>query len=163
MASVALVFQTDAHHRRFGQAVLWGGLIAGLLDATDGVIAYAFKGLNPVQVLQFIASGAIGKEAFNGGLPTALVGLVFHFFIAFVVSFLYAFVGERVPKMLQQPIPIGLAYGAAINLVMTYLILPLTAVGPTAFELPFFLNGLIGHALFVGLPIALAARKYLND
>jgi hypothetical protein len=40
------------------QAIFWGGLIAGVLDAIDGVIAYGTQGLNPIQVLQFIASGA---------------------------------------------------------------------------------------------------------
>jgi uncharacterized membrane protein YagU involved in acid resistance len=159
---MAILIQTDSLHRRFGKAVLWGGLISGLLDATDGVIAFAFKGVNPIQVLQYIASGAIGKAAFNGGLLTALVGLVFHFFIAFVLAFMYSFVAERFPKIQQQPIPFGLAFGASVNLAMTYVILPLTAVGPSAFEWPYFLNGLIGHALFVGVPIALAARKYLD-
>jgi len=35
-----------------GKAIVWGGLIAGVLDAIDGVIAFGFKGLNPIQVLQ---------------------------------------------------------------------------------------------------------------
>jgi uncharacterized membrane protein YagU involved in acid resistance len=159
---VTVLIQSDAHHRHFGNAVLWGGLTAGLLDATDGVIAFAFKGMNPIQVLQFIASGALGKDAFNGGLTTALVGLGFHFFISFVVAFLYAFVAERFQAILQHPILFGLVYGAAVYLVMTYLVLPLTAVSPTAFELPYFLNGLIGHALFVGLPIAIFAQRKIR-
>lgn len=155
-------FQTDARHRNFGKAVLWGGLTAGLLDATDGVIAFAFKGMNPIQVLQYIASGAIGKEAFNGGLATAAVGLGFHFFISFAVAFLYFFVAERSETILQRPIPFGLAYGAGVYLVMTYLVLPITAVGPSPFELPYFINGLAGHALFVGLPIAIFANKSIR-
>ena len=47
------------------QAIFWGGLVAGTLDAVDGVIAYSTQGLNPIQVLQYIASGALGKSA-NG-------------------------------------------------------------------------------------------------
>lgn len=157
-----MLIQTDAHHRRFGQAVLWGCLVAGLLDATDGVIAFAFKGMNPVQVLQYIASGALGKGAFEGGIGTALIGLALHFFIAFVFAFAYAFVAERFEGMLRRPIPFGLAYGAFAYLFMTYAVLPASSVGPSTFEWPYFLNGLVGHALFVGLPIALATRKYLD-
>ena len=52
-------------------AILWGGLIAGVLDATDGVVAYGFRGLNPIQVLQYIASGVLGPSSFKGGLATA--------------------------------------------------------------------------------------------
>ena len=41
-----------------GAAIFYGGLIAGILDAADGFVAYYFTaGFNPIQVLQFIASG----------------------------------------------------------------------------------------------------------
>jgi len=46
-----------------------------------------------------------------------------------------------------------------VYLFMTYLVLPISAVAPSVFSVAALLNGLIGHALFVGLPIALAARK----
>ena len=36
------------------QAIFWGGLVAGILDAVDGVIAFGTQGLNPIQVLQYI-------------------------------------------------------------------------------------------------------------
>jgi len=35
----------------------------------------------------------------------------------------------------------------------------LSAVAPSPFSPAMFLNGVIGHALFVGLPIALNARR----
>jgi hypothetical protein len=38
-------------------AILWGGLIAGALDATDGVVAYGFQGLNPIQALTTFRAG----------------------------------------------------------------------------------------------------------
>jgi hypothetical protein len=46
------------------RATLLGGLIAGTLDAVDGVIAFGTQGLNPIQVLQYIASGALGQAGF---------------------------------------------------------------------------------------------------
>lgn len=156
---MAILTQTNADRGHFAKAVLLGGLVAGLLDATDGVIAFAFKGMNPVQVLQYIASGALGKAAFSGGLATAFAGLIFHFFIAFVLAFLYTFVAGRSKEIRQQPIPFGLVYGASVYLLMTYLVLPLTSVGPSSFEWPYFLNGLVGHAIFVGLPIAIFAQR----
>ena len=49
-----------------GAAIFYGGLIAGILDATDGFAAYYFAaGFNPIQVLQFIASGYYGVAAFQ--------------------------------------------------------------------------------------------------
>ena len=47
------------------QAIFWGGLLAGTLDDVDGVIAYGTQGLNPVQVLQYIVSAALGESAFR--------------------------------------------------------------------------------------------------
>lgn len=142
-----------------GQAVLGGTVVAGLLDATDGVVAYGLMGLNPVQVLQFIASGAFGAASFEGGLATAGAGLLFHFFIAVVVTSIYVYASQAIPALKAQAVVLGLLYGALVYLVMTYGVLPQTAVAPAAFSLPLFLNGIIGHALFVGLPIALFAGR----
>lgn len=142
-----------------GQAIAGGTVVAGLLDATDGVVAYGLMGLNPVQVLQFIASGAFGTASFAGGLPTAGAGLLFHFFIALVVASLYIFASRAVPILNTRPVTLGLIYGALVYLAMTYIVLPQTAVVPSDFSLALFLNGVIGHALFVGLPIALFARR----
>ena len=44
------------------------------------------QGLNPIQVLQYIASGAMGQSAFQGGLATAALGAAFHFSIAWVAA-----------------------------------------------------------------------------
>ena len=141
------------------QAIFWGGLIAGILDAVDGVIAFGTQGLNPIQVLQYIASGALGKSAFQGGLVTAALGAVFHFGIAWVAAALFVVASQRLQILKTHAVPAGLLYGAAVYFFMNYLVLPLSAVAPAAFQLGLFLNGVIGHALFVGLPISLFARR----
>src|SRR3981081_766665 len=48
-----------------GAAIFYGGLIAGILDAADGFVAYYL---------------AAGLNAFEKGIPGALVGLLAHFF-----------------------------------------------------------------------------------
>jgi uncharacterized membrane protein YagU involved in acid resistance len=141
------------------QAILWGGLIAGTLDAVDGVIAFGTQGLNPIQVLQYIASGALGQAAFRGGLATAALGAVFHFSIAWVVAAIFVLVSRLLQVLKTHAVPAGLLYGAAVYFFMNYVVLPLSAVAPGTFHLGLFLNGVIGHALFVGLPIALFARR----
>lgn len=139
--------------------IVWGGLLAGALDAADGVVAYGFQGLNPIQVLQYIASGALGAASFRGGLLTAGAGVVFHFFIAFAVAAAFYAACRLIPQLARHYIPSGLAYGAGVFLFMNYAVLPHTAVAPSPFSLPMFLNGLIGHAVFVGLTIALFAHR----
>jgi uncharacterized membrane protein YagU involved in acid resistance len=142
-----------------GKAILWGGSIAGLLDATDGVVAFGLMGMNPVQVLQYIASGMLGAAAFQGGLATAGLGLLLHFFIAFTVAVIYVAASRRVAVLREKPAIFGLLFGAAVYLTMTYAVLPHSMVAPSAFSMLLFLNGIVGHALFVGLPISLNARK----
>ena len=142
-----------------GQAIFWGGLVAGILDAVDGVIAFGTQGLNPILVLQYIASGALGQSAFHGGLATAALGAVFHFSIAWVAAAVFVLAGQRLTALKTHAVPAGLLYGAAVYFFMNYLVLPLSAVAASTFHLGLFLNGVIGHALFVGLPISLFARR----
>jgi uncharacterized membrane protein YagU involved in acid resistance len=140
--------------------IVWGGLLAGTLDATDGVVAYGtILGLNPIQVLQFIASGAFGAASFKGGLVTAGAGVLFHFFIAFAVATAFYVAARLVPLLAKQYVPSGLIYGLGVFLFMNYVVLPFTQVAPAPFSWPLFLNGVIGHAVFVGLPISWFAHR----
>ena len=141
------------------QAIFWGGLVAGILDAVDGVIAFGTQGLNPIQVLQYIASGALGQSAFHGGLATAAVGAAFHFTIAWVAAAVFVLPTRRSEILKIHAVLAGLLYGTAVYFFMNYLVLPLSAVAASTFHLGLFLNGVIGHALFVGLPISLFARR----
>src|SRR5579864_1670090 len=140
-------------------AIFWGGLVAGILDAVDGVIAFGTQGLNPIQVLQYIASGALGKSAFQGGLATAALGAAIHFGIAWVAAGVFMLATRRLEILKTYAVPAGLLYGAAVYFFMNYLVLPLSAVAASTFHLGLFLNGVTGHALFVGLPISLFARR----
>lgn len=144
---------------RVPSAIVWGGLVAGVLDAVDGVIAFATQGLNPIQVLQYIASGALGKAAFEGGLATAALGAAFHFGIACVAAAVFVLASGQLAILRTRAVTTGLLYGVAVYFFMNYFVLPRSAVAPSAFQLGLFLNGVIGHALFVGLPISLFARR----
>jgi hypothetical protein len=143
----------------FSPALAYAALVAGALDATDGVVFFGLHGLNPVQVLQYIASGLLGTRSFQGGLATAGLGVVVHFSIALAVATIYLLVSRRIPALRSQWVIFGLLYGAAVWAVMNLLVLPLTAVAPSPITAAALLNGVIGHALFVGLPIAYFAKR----
>jgi uncharacterized membrane protein YagU involved in acid resistance len=115
--------------------------------------------LYPIQVLQYIASGALGKSAFQGGLATAALGAAFHFLIAWVAAAVFVLASGRFEMLKTRAVPAGLFYGAAVYFFMNYVVLPLSAVAASTFQLGLFLNGVIGHALFVGLPISLFAAR----
>lgn len=122
------------------------------------MVAFGTQGLNPIQVLQYIASGYLGQKAFADGPATAGLGALFHFFIAFVAAPVYILAARWLPAIKQRPLLCGVLYGAAVYFFMNYLVLPISAVAPSPFKLGLFLNGVFGHALFVGVPIAWFAR-----
>ena len=141
------------------RAILYATLVVGVLDAADGVVFRGAQGQNPIQVLQYIASSLLGARSFSGGLATAGLGVVVHFAIALVVAAIYILAGRRAAVLRTQWVLLGLLYGSAVWAVMNLLVLPLTAVAPGPIMTTALLNGVIGHALFVGLPSAFFAKK----
>ncbi len=143
----------------YGVAV--GTVAVALLDATDGVVYFWLTAhLNPIEVLQYIASGAFGAAAFRGGLATAFAGLVFHFSISFAAVSAFAALYARSRTVRNHALAVGFAYGAVVWCFMNLVVLPLSAVAPVALTPLAVIHGLIGHAVFVGLPAALAVRRY---
>jgi hypothetical protein len=67
---------------KIGLRILAIGLFAGTLDIADALIFNVLRGITPIQVLQYIASGLIGTASFRGGLASAGLGLVLHYLIA---------------------------------------------------------------------------------
>jgi hypothetical protein len=144
----------------YGVAV--GTVAVALLDATDGVVYFWLTAhLNPIQVLQYIASGAFGAAAYSGGLATAFAGLVFHFIISCAAVSVFAALYTLSRTVRIHAPAVGLAYGAVVWCVMNLVVLPLSAVTPTALTPVAVIHGLIGHALFVGLAAALSLRRYV--
>jgi uncharacterized membrane protein YagU involved in acid resistance len=158
--SAAADTQMTSATTTFTKAWLLGGFVAGVLDAGNGVIFnYFANNLNPIQVLQYIASGFFGSRSFDMGLLSAAIGAGAHFFIAFVLAIIYVTATRIVPIMNRYAILLGLLYGVAVFLTMNFIVLKFTNTVETPITTAFLVNGLFGHALLVGLPIALCARK----
>ena len=87
-------------------------------------------------------------------MATALLGLGLHFVIAFGAATTFVLAARGCPCW-WAPIP-GAGFGVAWGL-HGMVVLPLSRVQRGPFHLGLMLNGVIGHALFVGLPVALAA------
>ena len=141
--------------------ILFGGLAIGVLDFLDASIFFPlYYGISFLDVWHGPASGLIGREASRGGgVNTALLGILLHFVVAFCIATVYFVVSRFIPFVLRQPVISGLIYGIGAHFVMQYVVIPLSAIG-TMPQLPpigALLNSIIGHALLVGLPVALIA------
>ena len=151
--------QSAARTLPVSRAILYATLVVGVLDATDGVVFLGLHGRNPIQVLQYIASSLLGTRSFSDGLASAGLGLVLHFAVSLVVATIYILVSRRVAALRTQWVLLGLLFGAAVWVVMNLMVLPLTAVAPNPITTAALINGVIGHALFVGLPSAFFAKQ----
>ncbi len=144
------------------ESILLGGLAVGVLDILDAITFSAIRsGTRPVTVLQSVAAGLLGRAAaFNGGAKTAALGLALHFLNATLFATAFYLLSRFLPTLTRHAVIAGLLYGVAAHLVMQYIVLPNSALGPRTRPAPFIvhLNGYVGHALLVGLSIALIAR-----
>ena len=140
--------------------IVYGGLAVGVLDAIAATVNAGLRGVGPDRVWQYVASSLLGSESFNGGIPAALLGLAFHFGVAFGVATGFFVLARTFPAILRNALIAGPLYGIAVYFAMAYLIVPLTAVRQGAFSWSGLIIGIIIHILFVGLPVALIAKRY---
>lgn len=149
------------------RAALYGGLAAGTLDLLDAfVFFYFYSGAQPVAILQSIAAGWLGRNpARAGGIPTAALGFFSHFLIATIFAATYVWASGYIDVLRKRWVLCGPLYGVAAYFVMTWVIVPISnAGGGISLSLalparPVMINGLLIHALGVGLPIAYFASK----
>jgi hypothetical protein len=139
-----------------------GVIVVATLDILDAFVFWAIRGVHPQRVLQGITSGLLGRGSFSGGLPTALLGLCIHFFIATTVVLVYYLAARRLPVLRNAPLLWGPLYGIAVFLFMYLVVIPHSAMTPRPITLPVAVNGVLIHILAVGIPSALTARAALN-
>jgi hypothetical protein len=139
-------------------AIFVGGFAAGALDILYACVAGWMNGFPPDRILQSVASGLLGRGAFEGGAATALLGLGLHFAMTWAMAAAFVWASLRLPSLRRQPLLMGPLYGVGLYLVMNRIVLPLSAFPGKPTELG--ADGLLVHMVFVGLPIALAAARW---
>jgi hypothetical protein len=144
------------------KAIFWGGLACGVFDITQACVAWGVQNhLAPTRIFQSVASGLLGPKAFQGGAKTAALGLALHFFIAFCWAAGYYVASRRIGFLTDQPVLAGMLYGEFVWGMMNLVVLPLSAIHRwPRFDAAAIITGPIGHTVLVGLPIALAVRKW---
>jgi len=143
---------------RVKRAMAFGTLAVGTLDALDAIVFFGLRGATPIGIFQSIASGLLGRAAYQGGLATAMLGVAVHYFIAFLIVATAVIAARWVPRLADSPWAWGPVYGLIAYAVMNMVVLPMSSASfgpPSAIVV---VNGLLIHALGVGIPSALTAR-----
>ena len=144
-----------------GRAIGIAWLVAGCLDITSAIVIWLMRGVPLTRGFQGIAAGLLGREsAFAGGLTTAALGFALHFFIMFCWVILFYVVSRMIPAMTRYPIAIGVIYGVIVYLVMYWIVVPLSHIGPRPHSFSNDLTAILIHIFLIGLPIALIVSRY---
>jgi hypothetical protein len=138
---------------------VYGALAIGVLDLLDAFIFFGLRGVAPIRILHSIAAGVLGRAAFDGGVGTAVLGVILHFTIATGIMLVFLVISGWWPGLRRRALVAGPLYGIVVWCVMNFIILPVSATTRGSTHWPVLLNGLIIHALGVGLPAALIARR----
>ena len=136
-------------------AIVVGGGIAGTLDLLQACILFGWD------IPLAIAAGLLGRQAFNGGAGTYVLGVCLHFFIACSAAAIYYAASRKLIFLREHPLVCGLFFGGAVQEVMNLVVLPLSALhsrGP--FTLHDLILGLAVHMVVIGLPIAFSVRGF---
>lgn len=137
--------------------ILAGGLSAAVLDFAAACFV---NRLPPMTVGQAIASGLLGTAAFQGGAGAALLGAAAHTGILLVAAAAYVLAARRCDQLARDALVAGPLYGVVVWAVMNGIVAPLSAASlrpPSAADIAV---QLAIHAALVGLPIALAAKRF---
>ncbi len=134
--------------------------MCGVLDITAALLVYGYLGAKPLRLLQGIAGGLLGPRTYSGGIATALFGLVCHFVIAFSAAAVYVAASRVMPFLVRHAVVSGTLYGVAVYFFMNRIVVPLSAAARFPFSFKMMVIGIVIHISCVGLPIALAARRF---
>ena len=137
------------------RSITIAGLVIAIANGLDQTIfAVLTQHVTPVIVFQYFASALLGLAAFAGGYTTALLGLLIHVVVAFVVAGVFILAADRIAFLRRTVFVSALVYGVAVSII-SGVVLPLTAAPKLSVTTQAMVHGLVADALFIGLPLAI--------
>jgi hypothetical protein len=143
------------------RSILIGAVIVGMLQLIiQEFVVFSLIANTPfILVVQYLASGAIGNAAFEGGLATALLGVFFHALVSLAVAGVFVLSAVRIALLRRHVVVGSLLYGFGVFVVRNMIVLPLSAAPPLPPPAPgLFIEMIVEHTLVVGLPLGLLMR-----
>lgn len=150
----------EATQGELAKVALKAGLAAAVIEMIPVLLIQGMMGVSVTRVFQSISTGLLGRDAYSGGMATALLGVALHTFISIVAAAVFVAAVRMKPALLRRPVISGLLYGVVVYLVMTFIVVPLSAVAYAPNRNPVMMGmSLVVHMLTFGLPIALVCWR----
>jgi uncharacterized membrane protein YagU involved in acid resistance len=135
--------------------------LAGALDLAAAIVSSGLRGVEPLRLMQSIASGVLGSSSYELGIAAASLGVLLHFLIMFVICAVFYAASRRLSALTKHPVVWGAIYGVAVYLVMNFVVLPLSAFPhQIAYTPTVLITGMTILVFCVGLPISLVTKRY---
>jgi hypothetical protein len=142
---------------------------AGILTAvSDGlfatVLSVGFFHSTAARLWQGVASTLLGPSAIDGGTVPALIGVLMHVGVAFGWSAVFWVLHNRsaglrrLVESRRGALAVAALYGPSIWMVMSLAVIPLLVHRPPSMTFRWWVQ-LVGHAVFVALPIVFSIRN----
>lgn len=145
------------------------GLLVGTMDILAAfILVYIRTGkLIIAGILKFIASGLFGKQALSSGRRMILVGLIFHYVIAFIFAIFFFQVFPKIKFLSANRIITGIFYGIFIWLIMNLIVVPLSGVASRPFNMINAAINILILIVAIGIPLSFMAsafyKKQINN
>ena len=139
-------------------AILVGGVITGVIDLLYAMVVYSPH--RPLLIPLHIATGVLGANAYKGGVPTIILGVMLHFVVAIGAATVYYLASRRLPLLVERPVVCGMIFGGLVYFFMHLVVLPLSAVAHHHTLFIYQATEFVEHWFVVGLPIAFSVRHY---
>jgi len=139
-----------------GNGPSWPRDVVGWPDVRHDGYHRRDHGLRPVWI-------ETGASAAGNRVWFALLGLICHYTVAFLAAATFVGVARFWSFPIDHFIFAGILYGPIVYFFMQLVVLPISNVHKRPFSVKMMVIGLIIHVICVGLPIAIAANKFLKE
>jgi uncharacterized membrane protein YagU involved in acid resistance len=147
------------------KTILTSGFVAGTLDMCTACFVYAviMQKTTSIKIMRSIASGVFKQQANADGLLMPLLGLLFHYIIAFSFAIGYFFIFPYIPFLHKNKIISGILYGIFVWIIMNLIVLRLVFAHPSPITLQSFSLSCGILILMIGLPISFITHRYYTQ
>lgn len=140
-------------------AVIAGLVAAAIFDCYLWLTTILPAGGSPVTLWQQVAAATVGKASAFSSPAYAWVGVAIQAAVGIGWATGYAYLAARQPVFNSRWIAAGLVYGIVVYVVMSLILLGGNALTPPP-NPNAFLNAVIAHTVFFGLPIAYLVKRF---
>ncbi|MDH7464596.1 hypothetical protein QEG73_25080 [Chitinophagaceae bacterium 26-R-25] len=143
------------------KTIAWAGLLVGALDILAAIVNFKIAtGKDPVLIFQYIASAVFGKDAYSGSSLMPILGLIFHFIIAYIFTVIFFVIFPKMKLFKYNAVLIGIAYGILIWIAMNVIVVPLSKIGKFSFKPSGVLLQASILIVMIGIPLSLICKRY---